>query len=278
MLLVVVSLGCGQRLLAADQEARQATVTVDEGTVVVTDPSGRTHDLEAGDAATFGAPGPGRAAVGAVSGQSGKWEEKLDKQLVQEVSVNFQSTPLQEVLIDLQNTTNLNIILDVRRPDVDLNVPITLNLKKARFQSVLRWVVRLAKLEYAIRDEAIFLTPPKRIPADWREDIEKREELLYQQALGSWMPELKASLQRPVTFDFAGISGYEALDFLRTMPQVKVNVVIDPEAEAVRDAVMLRVTKMTLKNALTWLTKQVEIRQVLALSIGYITSLRRAVD
>lgn len=270
-LLLVGSLGRGQQAFAADKEPK-AIIAVDEGAALITDPTGKTHSLEAGEAVEYSAGAIRLASKMQSPASADDWQEILQKQLGKEVSVNFQQLPLRKVLTYLQNTANINIILDTRNRDVDHLIPITLNLQKVSLGSVLRWVVRLAKLEYVIRDEAIFLTTPKRIPVEWKEDIDKREALVYGEALKSWMPKLEAGLWRPVTFDFAGIGGYEALDFLRNLTQT--NIVIDPEAEAVHEAVMLRVTKMSLKNALVWLTKQLDASYVLMDEAVFVT--RRA--
>ena len=90
------------------------------------------------------------------------WEIEIRDKLKKPVTAQFDRTPLQDVLQFIGSTTDVNIVFD-RSAARDADEPVTLQVNKMTAKSTLEWVLKMAELEYAIMNEAIFVTSRKRL-------------------------------------------------------------------------------------------------------------------
>lgn len=87
------------------------------------------------------------------------WKQEIRKKLARRVSFEFVDTPLSEALQFLNSLTKVNIILDpkVAAEGAD-KTPITLRVQDMEMETALKWILRLAELEYDLRNQAVFIT------------------------------------------------------------------------------------------------------------------------
>jgi type II secretory pathway component GspD/PulD (secretin) len=87
------------------------------------------------------------------------WKEEMRRKLARKVTFEFVETPLAEALRFLSDLTKVNIILDPKVVGEGADkVPITLKVTDMDLEQALRWVLRLAELEYDFRNQAVFIT------------------------------------------------------------------------------------------------------------------------
>lgn len=91
-----------------------------------------------------------------VARTSEPWEDAILMGLEQRVSFEFKGARLGEAVDYLSALTKQNILLDPRVGAQD--TPIHLQVRDMKLSSALRWLTRMAGLEFAIRREAIFLS------------------------------------------------------------------------------------------------------------------------
>ncbi|QDU63536.1 hypothetical protein Pan216_44160 [Planctomycetes bacterium Pan216] len=88
-------------------------------------------------------------------------EAKIRRALTQPVSVDFQDTPLRDVIEFLRDLTGANIVIDQNGLDelgLDPDVPTTLHLESVSLKSALRLILRPMELTYLIEDEVLLIT------------------------------------------------------------------------------------------------------------------------
>ena len=89
-------------------------------------------------------------------------KKQIAAKLKQPISVSFDQTPLDEVIAFFRTTLNVNIVLDDEAGDTQEKF-ITLHLKNVPARSVLRWVARLAGLDYTVTEDMVYIAPRKKI-------------------------------------------------------------------------------------------------------------------
>ncbi|MCK4299740.1 MAG: hypothetical protein KAX80_09410 [Planctomycetes bacterium] len=89
------------------------------------------------------------------------WVPKVEAKLDQPTSFSFKDTPLREVLGFLASYHKLNVVLDARFTQQENTV--TMPVEDMSVRNALGWILRLKHLEYALVDEAIFVSTPTRI-------------------------------------------------------------------------------------------------------------------
>jgi tetratricopeptide (TPR) repeat protein len=103
-------------------------------------------------------PGHGRTARGKLprpdSAPQEPWEQELQAKLAQEVTVDFNATPLSECVKQLATMADVNIVLD---PEASQDLPITMPAARVPVDVILRWMARFADLRYCIREGAVLL-------------------------------------------------------------------------------------------------------------------------
>jgi len=90
------------------------------------------------------------------------WEIEIRKKLKTPVSAQFEDTPLQDVLQFIGTTADVNVVFD-RSAARDVDEPVTLQVNKMTAKSTLEWVLKMVDLQYAIMNEAVFVTSRKRL-------------------------------------------------------------------------------------------------------------------
>ncbi|HHN45984.1 MAG TPA: hypothetical protein ENN09_00955 [Planctomycetes bacterium] len=94
------------------------------------------------------------------------WEQDIRRKLDKRVSFEFVQTPLSEAVQFLQNLTKVNMILDPVALQEVADAPITLRVSQMKLELALDWILRLAGLQYMLKDNAIFISKPDRLTAD----------------------------------------------------------------------------------------------------------------
>ncbi|HYF49479.1 MAG TPA: hypothetical protein VEJ63_08740, partial [Planctomycetota bacterium] len=87
------------------------------------------------------------------------WKQEIRKKLSRHVTFEFVDTPLEEAINFLNQLTHVNIILDPKVASEGANkTPITLRVQDMEMELALKWILRLAELEYDLRGQAVFVT------------------------------------------------------------------------------------------------------------------------
>ena len=86
-----------------------------------------------------------------------KWVKEIKKQLEKRLSFDFVDTPLTNVVAFLQNLAGCNMVID---PAVleGMGPKITLKVTDMKLEPALKWILRLADLDFELKDEVIFIT------------------------------------------------------------------------------------------------------------------------
>jgi hypothetical protein len=187
--------------------------------------------------------------------------EQLVKKLQSPLSIHFGGTPLRDVLRYFEDKGKVNAILNTSAVGVDPLFPITLRLDNVTLASAIAWTARLARLVYIARDEAVFLTTPNDLGAEWMREVQAREQANDRAAEKSWVPKLRAKLEEPTSFSFTNTPLAEALNFLSSRHQV--NIVLDLAFARADNAVTLEVSDISLRSALGWLLHMKRLDYVL---------------
>jgi type II secretory pathway component GspD/PulD (secretin) len=97
--------------------------------------------------------------------QTEAWRAEINNQLDQEVTLDFQDSELSDVVAFLQQTTNVNIILDT---NVVAKVipPLQLRVEKMKLRNVFEFIMRLTELTYTLRDQALYITNAEGVRGD----------------------------------------------------------------------------------------------------------------
>ena len=88
-------------------------------------------------------------------------EEKIEKALEQTTSLEFEETPLREVVVYLKKLHSMNIVLDLKALNdegLDPETPVTFCIKNVKLRSALNLMLHPFDLTYAIRDEVFEIT------------------------------------------------------------------------------------------------------------------------
>ncbi|MHC4201250.1 MAG: vWA domain-containing protein [Planctomycetota bacterium] len=98
-----------------------------------------------------------------------EWEKDLRRKLDRKVTFEFADTPLSEALQFLQTLTKTPIDIDAKAlKDGAGKAPITLKVTKMPLRTALKWVLRLADMDYAVRDDGVLVStwklPPEKAP------------------------------------------------------------------------------------------------------------------
>jgi hypothetical protein len=89
------------------------------------------------------------------------WEIEIRQKLKKPLTAQFDNTPLQDVLQFIQDATDVNIVFD-RSAARNADEPVTLQVNKMTAKSALEWVMKLVDLDYALMNEAVFVSSRER--------------------------------------------------------------------------------------------------------------------
>ena len=104
--------------------------------------------------------------IGAETEQEAPWVPDLKAKLEQKVSFDFAETPLGDVVTFLQQITNATIILDQKALSGLPNQEVTLKVTEMKLSQALDWILNLVNLQYALKDNAIFISTPEAVGGD----------------------------------------------------------------------------------------------------------------
>jgi len=94
-----------------------------------------------------------------------EWAKAIKRTLERKVSFEFVQTPLSEAIAFLQTLTNVNMILDPRAVEGN-DMRIDLRVTNMSLNLALDWILRLAELNYALRDSAVFISTRDNLRGD----------------------------------------------------------------------------------------------------------------
>ena len=86
---------------------------------------------------------------------------RLEQQLKTRIDIDFENTPLKEVLNDLRDMHGINIVPDKPALDeagISLDSPISMKLERVALKSALKLILRQVKLTYIIKDDVLQIT------------------------------------------------------------------------------------------------------------------------
>jgi len=123
-----------------------------------------------------------RESVQAQEAAEPEWKRDVRKMLDRKVTFEFVDTPLQEAIQFLQTLTKTTIILDPRAFEggAGATTPITLRVNDMPLHLALKWILRLADLDYTLKNEAVFISTPKNLAGEVELKIYDVRDLTYQ--------------------------------------------------------------------------------------------------
>ncbi len=87
------------------------------------------------------------------------WKEEIRKKMKRLVSFEFVDTPLEDALKFLDSLTKVNIIMDPKAVADGANrTPINLRVQDMELELALKWILKLAELEYDLKNQAVYIT------------------------------------------------------------------------------------------------------------------------
>src|SRR5207248_2105278 len=90
----------------------------------------------------------------------GDVERKIERRLLEPISLNFKDMPLGQVIETLREMTNMNVVSDVdalKTAGISTTQPLTLKVDMS-LKSALNILLRQVQLTYVIKDEALQIT------------------------------------------------------------------------------------------------------------------------
>jgi len=106
--------------------------------------------------------------------QEEDWKRSIRGALEKEVTLEFVEQPLEECIKYLQGLTDVNIIPDpaaFAAGGASARQPITLRLSRTKLGLALKWILRMAKLDYTLKQGAIFISTPDRLTGELQQKI-----------------------------------------------------------------------------------------------------------
>jgi len=103
---------------------------------------------------------------GLTQAENEPWRQQIGAQLDQEITLDFQDTDLVDVIAFLQRITNVNFVIDPAVIAGGAVPPVTLRVEAMKLRYVLDYVMRLTSLNYAMRDQAIYVSNAQGLRGD----------------------------------------------------------------------------------------------------------------
>jgi len=110
-----------------------------------------------------------------------EWKQAIRKMLDRKVTFEFKETPLAEAIAFLQTLTKTTIILDPAAAEEGAapDTMINLRVNEMPLDLALKWILRLADLDYTLKDEAVFVSTPKNLAGEVDLNIYDVRDLTY---------------------------------------------------------------------------------------------------
>ncbi|MBI3828749.1 MAG: hypothetical protein HY291_04490 [Planctomycetes bacterium] len=94
-----------------------------------------------------------------------QWKQDIKKRLQRKVTFEFVDTPLDEAISFLRSLTNVTMIVDPKVTQAGAP-PISLRVTDMSLDLALEWLLKLADLDYALKDNAIFISKRQSLVED----------------------------------------------------------------------------------------------------------------
>lgn len=159
---------------------------------------------------------------------------KVQQALEQKVILDFEDTPIQDVVTFVAEISKVNMLLDFHAVPPE-GRPITMKVKDMPLKAVLDFVSKQAGLKYAVRSGVVFISNDEGLA--WNPVKAPSAEPTGK---------LKEALARPVTLDFADTPMGDVATFVSDF--AGVSIVADKSAEKAQ--VTVKVKDIPLKDAL----------------------------
>jgi general secretion pathway protein D len=116
-------------------------------------------------------------SLGMSSEAEPEWRTSIRRKLEKKVNFEFVQAPLSEAINFLQQVSDVNMIID---PAVKAGgeKPITLKMTQASLKLALDWILKLAGLDYELRDNAVFISTPNNLRPDTNMRIYDVQDLI----------------------------------------------------------------------------------------------------
>lgn len=196
------------------------------------------------------------------------WLTKMEEKLARPVSFNFRESTLTDALSFFRTFAELNIILDSKSAEMS-EKRFTLKLDKVRLESGIAWTARLMGLDYAVRDEAVYLARREDMPVDWRGQMQERYRKKVASGQESWLADIEARLGRTIQVEFRNDHLPAVLEYLVT--ESGLNIVLDYHLLDKTKPIRLQ-GKMSVRNALKWVTRLARVRYVIRDEVIYVAN------
>lgn len=194
-----------------------------------------------------------------------EWAQAIRRKLARKISFEFVDTPLSEAIQFLQTLTKVNMIFNPEAAETKGGTPITLKVTDMKLELALDWILKLADIEYALMDEALFIATAYTLEEESRGTPPPGRALrgAAEEDEPKWKLKLREMLERRVTFEFVDTPLSEAIAFLGTL--TKWNWIMDPETAGSKGStpITLKVTDMTLARALKWIGRLADVDYVM---------------
>jgi len=90
-------------------------------------------------------------------------EREIERKMSEPISVNFNETPLADIVTFIENATNINVMLDhasLAADGIRSDKPLSINLTGVRLSSALKLILSQYDLEYVIAHDVLLITTP----------------------------------------------------------------------------------------------------------------------
>jgi len=122
-----------------------------------------------------------RASVEAQEAAEPEWKRDVRRMLDRKVTFEFVDTPLQEAIRFLETLTRTTLVLDAKAFEggAGATTPITLRVNDMPLHLALKWILRLADLDYTLKNEAVFISTPRNLAGEVELKIYDVRDLTY---------------------------------------------------------------------------------------------------
>jgi len=91
------------------------------------------------------------------------WKKAIRAKLDKKVAFEFVDEPLSDAINALQTMTRINMIIDPRATAGGADVPINLKVSDISLDLALTWMLKLAELDYLLREDGVFIAKPENL-------------------------------------------------------------------------------------------------------------------
>ena len=202
------------------------------------------------------APVSAPVAVAAPAAPEEPWKAAIREKLKKTITFDFDKAPLPDAVGFISVIANVNIVVSPKAAAA--KTPITLRVADMETELALKWITKLADLDFDLSNEAVYVAARDEIAADAQAGkavAAKTKAGNDAQALRDelWKTDITDKLQRKVTFEFQGTPLLDAIGFLRQL--TNVTMIVEPKLARENPIVNLKVNDMPMDLAMQWILK-----------------------